>query len=154
MVQPFYVHHGTMYTSLYYTQEEKAPLVNSSIRRAISKRNNYWKRSRQNPSYREKYKRSHNKVLSMLRNFFQTLHPSNPKHFRKTVMNGKTSTSIPFIEQNNVQLTTDQEKANVLNTFFHSCFNTALPPLSCTDACPEPSNSPKHIFCTEGKFLK
>ena len=69
-------------------------------------------------------------------------------------MNGKTSTSIPFIEQNNVQLTTDQEKANVLNTFFHSCFNTALPPLSCTDACPEPSRSPEHIFCTEGKFLK
>jgi len=91
-------------------------------------------------------------------NFFQTPHPPNPKHFWKTVklLNGKTSTLIPVIEQNNVQLTTDQEKANCnfLNTFFHSCFNTALPPLSCTDACPEPSGSPEHILCTEKEILE
>jgi len=87
---------------------------------------------------------------------FQTLHSSNPKHFWKTVklLNGKTSTSIPVIERNNIQLTTNQEKANVLNTFFHSCFNTALPPLSCTDACPEPSGSPEHIFCTDEEILE
>ena len=64
-------------------KRRKLPWVDSSIRQAISRRNNYLKRSRQNPSYRDKYKQSRNKVLSMLRNFFQTLHPSNPKHFGK-----------------------------------------------------------------------
>jgi len=47
-------------------KRRKLPWVNSSIRWAISKRNNYWERSRQNPSHREKYKQSRNKVLSML----------------------------------------------------------------------------------------
>jgi len=140
-------------------KRRKLPWVNSSIRRAISKRNNYWERSRQNPSHREKYKQSCNEVLLWYvrgKGTFQTLHSSNPKHFWKTVklLNGKTSTSIPVIERNNIQLTTNQEKANVLNTFFHSCFNTALPPLSCTDACPEPSGSPEHIFCTDEEILE
>ena len=70
------------------------------------------------------------------------------------LLNGNTSTPIPVIEQNNAHLTSDQDKADALNNFFYSCFNTALPPLSYTDACPEPSGSPEHIFCTEEEILE
>ena len=44
---------NNVYLAVLYPRGESSPRwVNSSIRQAISRRNNYWKRSRQNPSYR------------------------------------------------------------------------------------------------------
>ena len=139
-------------------KRRKLPWVNSSIRRAISRTNNYWERSRQNPSHREKYKQSCNKVLSMLREGkrnFPNSSPLKPKTFLENCEAPEwQDLNIHPSEQNYVQLTTDQGKANVLNTFFHSCFNTALPPLSCTVHVQNPAVLPSTAFVSTRKFLK
>ena len=69
-----------------------------------------------------------NRVVSQLRNtkmdYFHKLNPSNPKQFWKSakILN-KQNSSIPVQSQDSNVYSTDQEKADVLNSFFCKNFN-------------------------------
>ena len=67
------------------------------------------------------------------------------------LVNRKSST-IPFLQddEDGIDIESNIDKANVLNSFFHRCFNYDFPPL--TDAL-EPNlpaeNCPKQLLSTE-----
>ena len=66
--------------------------------------------------------------------FFQSLSAfPNPCHFWSTINKlHKINTSIPSLNYNSHSLTSPQSKAEVLNSFFSSCFNkSSPPPFSC-----------------------
>ena len=123
-------------------------------------RNSFWRKSQQNPAYKLKYKQLRNKVVSLLREgkrtFVQNINPANPKQFWKIVkvLKGKNSSSIPVIKHNGKVLTFGQQKADVLNKFFHSCFNTVLPPLCPNTTKLEPSDCPENLLCSEQEVMK
>ena len=86
----------------------------------------------------------------------QNINPANPKQFWKIVkvLKGKNSSSIPVIKHNGkVLYTSDQQKADVLNKFFHSCFNTALPLLCPNTTKLEPSDCPENLLCSEQEVM-
>ena len=65
-------------------------------------------------------------------------------------MNGKGSQTIPVINHDGRQLVSDQQKADALNYFFHSCFNTTLPPLSEEgNSVLDPAACPEELYCSE-----
>ena len=138
----------------------KLPWVNGHIKHTIRKRNSFWRKSQQNPAYKLKYKQLRNKVVYLLRKgkrtFVQNINPANPKQFWKIVkvLKGKNSSSIPVIKHNGKVLTSDQQKADVLNKFFHSCFNTTLPPLCPNTTKLEPSDCPENLLCSEQEVME
>ena len=89
--------------------------------------------------------------------FVQNVRPTNTKAFWITVklLRGKTTSSIPVLYDNGQPITSNEDKANILNQFFCSCFNSALPPLSSdpvqfhhdTNTCPE------YLMCTEEEVM-
>ena len=138
----------------------KLPWVNGHIKHTIRKRNSFWRKSQQNPAYKLKYKQLRNKVVYLLREgkktFVQNINPANPKQFWKIVkvLKGKNSSSILVIKHNGKVLTSDQQKADVFNKFFHSCFNTALPPLCPNTTKLEPSDCPENLLCSEQEVME
>lgn len=139
-------------------RKRKLPWVTAGIRRAMRKRNAAYRKLKSNPEFRVKYKLLRNQVTSQIRRqkraCIQSLSVKNAKEFWKTVklLNGKGSTTIPVLSQDGQKVINKKEKANVLNHFFHSCFNTAIPSLTPEDeifpeldavACPQ------ELFCSE-----
>ena len=137
------------------------PWVTTSIRQKMKMRNYYWKKSKTNNSYIPKYRKLRNEIVSMLRfnkkRFVQNVRPTNTKAFWKIVklLRGKHSSSIPVLCDNGQPITSNEDKANILNHFFCSCFNSALPPLS-SDFVPfnhDPNNCPEYHMCTEEEVI-
>ena len=63
-------------------------------------------------------------------------------------------TTIPTLTSSNNALaaTTNAEKANCLNKYFSSCFNTALPQLSQSEFLYlDPDRCPSHLLCNESE---
>ena len=84
--------------------------------------------------------------------YFQKLGSSNSKEFWKAVkLVNKQSTSIPALKDGSSLITTDTGKAQLLNEFFHSCFNRSFDPLSNPDPL-DPSNCPSNLLCTENQI--
>ena len=137
------------------------PWVTKSIRRKMKIRNYYWKKSKTNTSYLPKYRKLRNEVVSMLhfnkKRFVQNVRPTNTKAFWITVklLRGKTTSSIPVLYDDGQPITSNEDKANILNQFFCSCFNSALHPLSSdpvrfhhdTNTCPE------YLMCNEEEVM-
>ena len=138
-------------------KRRKLPWVNAGIRHAIRKRNYLYRKSKCNPDFRAKYKQQRNKVVSQLRSakrpFVDTIPTGNTKEFWKVIklLNGKGSQTIPVINHDGRQLVSDQQKADALNYFFHSCFNTTLPPLSeeGNSLVLDPAACPEELYCSE-----
>ena len=71
----------------------------------------------------------------------------------------KNDSTIPTLSMNGTEANTDQDKANMLNTFFSTCFNTSLPPLSVPDmhnnAVPSEMTPDliESLLCTEEEVL-
>ena len=139
-------------------RKRKLPWVTAGIRRAMQKRNAFYRKSKSNPDLRGKYKQLRNQVTSQIRRqkraVIQSMSVKNAKEFWKTLklLNGKGSTTIPVLAQDGQKVTCEKEKANVLNHYFHSCFNTALPSLTPEDE-PFPeldvAACPQELFCSE-----
>jgi len=133
------------------------PWLTKNISSSIRKRNYLFKRAKRSgrPDQFYKYKKMRNRVTSMLRNgkklFFQNLNPHNNKQFWKaTKYLRKQTSSIPTLSHNNVTTSTDQDKANMLNSFFSTCFNRSQPALEAIDSLDYSlvDECPDDILCT------
>ena len=110
------------------------PWLTKSLMRSIRKKNLLFKKAKSTGNFR-KYKVHRNRTLAELRAakkaYFRKLNPRDPKSFWKAVkFLAKKPQSIPTLIQGDTTVTTDYGKANLLNTFFHSCFNTSHPPIT------------------------
>jgi len=106
------------------------------IKKAIRARNRIFKKE----SYSARYRKARNRVVSLLRkaksDYFQQLNPRDSKSFWKAVKYlNKTPSGIPALVYENVEANTDKEKADLLNNFFSSCFNTYASPVSDFPTC-------------------
>ena len=98
-----------------------------------------------------KYIAERNQVVSLLwttkATYFQKLGSYNSKEFWKAVkLVSKRCSSIPALKDGSSLITTDHGKAQLLNDFFHSCFNHSCDLLSSPDPI-EPSNCPSDLGC-------
>ena len=76
--------------------------------------------------------------------------PTEPKNFWKAVKClNKNKQTIPTLSQGNTVAYTDSEKANLLNSFFGSCFNTSHPPIELKS--PPSGIYPDELLCTESE---
>ena len=88
-----------------------------------------------------KYKHVRNKTLEKLRSakrrYMQQLNPKDTKRFWKAMkfLNRRVK-SVPTLSDGPNVACSANEKANMLNKFFVTCFNTAFPPLSPSAAQP------------------
>ncbi len=64
------------------------------------------------------------------RNFLQGLNNTNPKNFRSLIRSTNSVSSVPTLMHNEMSVTTDLEKTEMLTQFFESTFNHSILPLS------------------------
>ena len=131
------------------------PWLNKQVVQAMRKRNSMFhaaKRSN-NPRDWEKYRCVRNKVVALLRRnkkqFLYNLRFASQKEFWKVIkLINKQDTAIPALWDGNAPVTSNEAKAELLNSFFYECFNHSFPPLS--DPVPlDPETCPTSILCTE-----
>ena len=134
------------------------PWLSKSLVQLMRKRNMLFGQAKRSGkrSDVEKYKRIRNRVVTQLRNakssYFKNLNPKgNSKKFWSAVKYlNKKHNSIPVLNHGSMTANTNEEKAEMLNSFFSTCFNPTFPPLS-------PSNVPTastrddsiDLLCTE-----
>ena len=84
--------------------------------------------------------------------YFDSFTSANNKQFWKTVkLVNKQEGSIPALSQENVNAVTDEEKSNMLNTYFSKCWNYSEHPLTDPlerDYVEGDATSPDHLLCT------
>ena len=112
------------------------PWLTNDITRLIHQRNTQYRKAKKSndPSQFALYKTLRNKVVEMLRSakryYFNSLSPSNSKHFGKSVkLLKKQPTQIPSLYYGKSEATTSNEKAEMLNSFFTKCWNYSVAPL-------------------------
>jgi hypothetical protein len=120
--------------------------------RSIRKKNLLFKKAKSTGNFR-RYKIHRNRTLAELRAakkaYFRKLNPRDPKSFWKAVkFLSKKAQSIPTLVQDETTASTDHEKANLLNTFFHSCFNTSHPPIA-SRCDSQDFECSEELLCTE-----
>ena len=106
------------------------PWLTKSLRNSIKKRNLLYKRVKKTGDFR-KFKLACNKTSSKIRSakltYFRKLNPRALKMLWKAIkFLSKSSKSVPTLTLGNKIATTETEKADLLNSFFHS-FCRALP---------------------------
>ena len=119
----------------------------------------YYKHAKASRDF-SRYKAQRNKVTAMLKEakkeYFQKFNPHTPKEFWKArKMLSLSSTSIPTLQMGANVAKTNDEKAELLNTFFASCFNNSHTPLTDEDfldiQCPD--SFPEDFLCSEDQIL-
>ena len=144
-------------------KKRKLSWINAGVRHAIRKRNIIYCKSRSNPNLRARYKQLHNKVISQLRSakrsYVQSIPAGNSKQFWKSAkwLNGKGAPTIPVINHDGKRIICDKQKADALNQFFHSCFNTATPPLTSEEGSSyglDPAACPQELYCSEQEIYE
>ena len=90
-----------------------------------------------------KYRHYRKKVVGLLRNakmaYFRKLNPRKSKEFWKACkLLNRTPSSIPTLSNSTTVGHTATEKAELLNSFFVSCFNQSHSPLEDADFCAVP----------------
>ncbi len=115
------------------------PWLNKSIIQSIRRKNAAYKRAKASncPILTARYRHIRNKVSSKLRQakiqYFSNINPSHAKQFWKSVKAlGKQEPSVSSLMHNGTTCLTDEQKANALNEFFCSCFNTSSQPINST----------------------
>ena len=109
--------------------QRNLPWLNKNIKSAMRKRNTLFKKT----GYSAKFRSARNGVISLLRrakaNYFKNLNPRDSKKFWKAVKYlNKQQSTIPTLLQGDQIASSDIHKAELLNAFFSSCFNTSHPP--------------------------
>ena len=87
--------------------------------------------------------------------YFRKLNPANPRQFWKAVKyHNKGSSSIPVLTHNNQTFNSDEDKANILNSFFLSCFKDSLPPLPLLECNGPAPQCDSKILCSEEEVVR
>ena len=125
------------------------PWLTKDIKKAIRARDRIFRRE----SYSARYRKARNRVVSLLRkaksDYFQQLNPHDSKSFWKAVKYlNKSPTGIPALVYENVEASTDREKADLLNNVFSSCFNTYSSPVSDFPTCSTTKSDILSIQCS------
>ena len=129
------------------------PWLTKTLVNAMKKRNYYFRESKQSGDLHAfaKYKTLRNYIVmaphEAKQAFFANLQPTN-KHFwgtLKQISTNKTTITTLTSSNNALAATTNAEKANCLNEYFSSCFNTVLPQLSQSEFLYlDPDKCPSH----------
>lgn len=103
----------------------------------------------------EKYKQIRNRVVPQLHRakfcFIKDLTPrsSNKTSCLAVKYLNKMHNSIPVLNYGGVSANTNQEKVEILNSFFSTCFNRAMPSLSpCVDPVASMEDNSDDLLCT------
>ena len=123
------------------------------IIRSMKKRNLLFKHAKRSGDYRH-YNTARKRTLAQFRlakrNYFRSLNPKDPKKFWKAIKYlNKSRPAIPTLTQGDNVAYTDSDKANLLNSFFGSCFNTSHPSIDLES--PPTVNYPEELLCTESE---
>ena len=143
-------------------RRKNLPWLSKNLKRAMQKRNTLFRRAKSSGSAEiwRKYKGMRNKVTSMLRDskqsfFTRHINNGNKKQFWKTMKYlRKEQSTIPSLRSGGTSADNELDKANMLNNYFSTCFNTSLPPLSGTfESVEHPEGSPDDLLCTEDEVV-
>lgn len=131
-------------------------MLNKKLIQSIRKRNKVFKQAKTSGDY-SKYKVVRNQTVQQLRSakrsYLAQLNPRDPKSFWKTVkFLNKNQNTIPTLSQGDIVASTSTDKANMLNEFFSSCFNTDFPPLTPLFKQNQNSFTEELMFCTEDEI--
>ena len=130
------------------------PWLSKKLIQAIRRKNILYKRVTATNDF-SKYKSYRNRVTGELRNakkaFFRKLNPKRSREFWKVYKAlNNSSSSIPVLILGDSIAKTNKEKAELLNKFFVSCFNTSHTPLQDSDPKPECSGDiSEDMLCSE-----
>ena len=155
-----HVNNGECIPKATITQRRNLPWMNSHIRAKIPKKNNTYRKARTTgrPSLWSNYRSLRNEVVQLLRqskkHHLQRVSTLGSKHFWKTIKYlRKSSSQVPTLKQGSTEVTSNAEKASLLNDVFSSNFNDTIPPLSEIDCrnfiADSLSPPPDDILCTE-----
>ena len=136
--------------------KKNLPWLTKSVTQAIRKRNALFraaKRCKSTASF-QRYRAARNKVVALLRlnkkRFFKRLGSAPMKEFWKAIkLMNKQKSTIPTLNKNGVKAESSYDKAVLLNSYFHQCFNTMVPPLDEHQSPLNPSSFPAELLCTE-----
>ena len=114
-------------------------------------------KSSSSPSLSQSYRSLRNSISSSLKkskaSFFHSLSYSSPSKFWSFVKSlRRSSSSIPPLYSNGHCYQIDSDKANCLNSFFISCFNTSAPHLNPIPPYPNIS-CPNSFLCSESNII-
>ena len=132
------------------------PWLNKSIIQSMKKRNQLFKKGKRTGDFRQ-FKLARNRTLAQLRQakrrYFNTLNPKQPKKFWKAIkFVNKSKHSIPTLSLNSMVAHADVDKANLLNSFFCSCFNRSHPPIQLqTNPADSTSGPIEDLLCSESE---
>ena len=132
-------------------KRRNVPWLTKNVICLMRKRNAAFQAAKRSPrSHLDKFRKLRNKVVSLLRNgkrsYLEQLNAKDKRKFWKAVkFLNKQQSAIPPLHYQGTVANTNHEKAALLNGFFTTCFNTAVPPLPLSDtqvrsqnnSCPE-----------------
>ena len=127
------------------------PWLTKPLIKSIKKRNLLYKRAKKSGNFRN-YKLARNKTLADIRlaklTYFRKLNPRDPKKFWKAIKSlNKRSKTVSTLKLGATTATTESEKVDLLNSYFHACFNKShtpiVPPIG-LDFSP-----PAYLLCSE-----
>ena len=128
------------------------PWINRSLAAKMRTRQRLYRRaiSTRSPSHLSSYRSLRNHITSSLKHsFFHSLSHAAPSKFWSFVKSlRKSTTSIPTLSSDGTPIESDLSKAQCLNEFFTSCFNSSAPPLSPIPPFSPLLPCPDELLCT------
>ena len=120
----------------YLRQKVNLPWLTKEVIQLIRKRNILYRKAKksQHLSHFTQYKKIRNKVISLIRynkmQYFNSLATASNKVFWKTIKQiNKNRSTIPQLLHCDQLVSDDKHKADILNDYFASCWNTLEKPL-------------------------
>ena len=140
------------------SSDNRPPWISDDILKAIRQRNQLFAAYKKSGNEYKlvEYKYTRNAIISAIRvskvKFFQKLHTANKKSFWKMVKRLTNNCSIiPTLIHNDVQISDDVSKAEVLNNEFYNNFNHSkhLSAVVKSRFTTDPENCPTNFLCTD-----
>ena len=133
------------------------PWLTKPIIQSMRKRNILFKNAKLSGNF-AKYKRARNRTASLLKlakkKYFCSLNPKDSKKFWKAVKSlNKSKQSIPTLYHDDVVACDDADKANLLCSFFSSCFNQSCALISPSPNHPLRFSFPDDLLCNESEVF-